>query len=226
MTSAIVLILVCLAVSGFLLTATSAFVRISKATFGRLFIISMAASIGGTLILVMFLPGQRHVSTTARNWFDRSMRLVLPDRVDRAHREAVRMNVEARAEAARVEAEVRSFEAETDFEESSAESDIELRTSVTSPPAAPKAPVATAGNPPDVPRPNSGPADETFIRSVRHESGSRLVALAVSGSLLAAFLFVGYLFLDSGTRGHFTWSLRITMLAAFLAASAMLMIWK
>jgi hypothetical protein len=219
MTSAIVLILVCLAVSGFLLTATSAFIRISRATFGRLFIVSMAASIGGTLILVLFLPGQRHVSTTARNWFDRSMRLVLPDRVDRAHREAVRMKVEARAEAARVEAE-------TDFEESSAESDIELRTSVASPPAAPKAPVATAGNPRDVPRPNPGPADETLIRSVRHESGSSLVALAVSGSLLAAFLFVGYLFLDSGTRGHFTWTLRITMLVAFLAASAMLMIWK
>jgi len=31
----------------------------------------------------------------------------------------------------------------------------------------------------------------------------------VTALSIAAFLFVGYVFLDASTRGHFTWSLRI-----------------
>jgi hypothetical protein len=44
-----------------------------------------------------------------------------------------------------------------------------------------------------------------------------LTALAV-----AAFLYVGYVFLDAGTRGHFTWSLRLVSIVVFAAICAMM----
>ncbi|HUU82713.1 MAG TPA: hypothetical protein VM243_04335 [Phycisphaerae bacterium] len=39
----------------------------------------------------------------------------------------------------------------------------------------------------------------------------------VSGLALAAMIYLAYLFVDSGTRGHFTWPLRIFSVLAFVA---------
>ena len=47
--------------------------------------------------------------------------------------------------------------------------------------------------------------------------GTVLTALAI-----AAFLYVGYVFLDAGTRGHFTWSLRLVSIVVFAAICAMM----
>ncbi len=55
---------------------------------------------------------------------------------------------------------------------------------------------------------------------IRGRLGTGLTALAI-----AAFLFVGYVFLDASTRGQFTWSLRILSAVAFgmiFAAMALL----
>lgn len=51
-------------------------------------------------------------------------------------------------------------------------------------------------------------------RSLRHGDvlGTVLTALAI-----AAFLYMGYVFLDASTRGHFTWSLRLLSIVVFAA---------
>lgn len=42
-----------------------------------------------------------------------------------------------------------------------------------------------------------------------------IVGFAVAGLIVVAFLYIGYLFLDSGTRGQFSWTLRIASIVAF-----------
>lgn len=44
---------------------------------------------------------------------------------------------------------------------------------------------------------------------------SGIVGFAVGGLIILAFLYIGYLFLDAGTRGQFTWTLRIISIVAF-----------
>lgn len=44
--------------------------------------------------------------------------------------------------------------------------------------------------------------------------GSVVPSLLIAGAI-AVFLYIGYILLDAGTRGHFTWSLRIVSVLAF-----------
>jgi hypothetical protein len=44
-----------------------------------------------------------------------------------------------------------------------------------------------------------------------------LLSSLLTAAVIAAFLGVGYVFLDASTRGHFTWPLRIAAVAAFAA---------
>lgn len=62
-------------------------------------------------------------------------------------------------------------------------------------------------------------------RIVRHPDGGWIAGSLVTAFALAAFLYVGYLFLDAGTRGQFTWSLRIVSLVAFLVFLAVFARW-
>ena len=62
-------------------------------------------------------------------------------------------------------------------------------------------------------------------RALRHASRAPLaqqirgkpMSHLLTAVAIAAFLCVGYVFLDAGTRGHFTWRLRITAVVAFAA---------
>jgi hypothetical protein len=47
--------------------------------------------------------------------------------------------------------------------------------------------------------------------------GTGVVGTVVAALALAGFLYVGYVFLDGSTRGHFTWSLRLLSIMAFAA---------
>lgn len=42
-----------------------------------------------------------------------------------------------------------------------------------------------------------------------------IAGFAVAGLIVVAFLYIGYLFLDAGTRGQFSWTLRIASIVAF-----------
>ncbi len=48
--------------------------------------------------------------------------------------------------------------------------------------------------------------------------GESVVSTLLMALVIAVFLGVGYVFLDAGTRGQFTWTLRIVTLFAFAAA--------
>ena len=50
-------------------------------------------------------------------------------------------------------------------------------------------------------------------RALRHDG---VLASVVTALAIAAFLFLGYIFLDASTRGHFTWSLRILSVLVFV----------
>ena len=41
------------------------------------------------------------------------------------------------------------------------------------------------------------------------------MGFAVAALIAVAFLYIGYLFLDAGTRGQFSWTLRIASIVAF-----------
>ncbi|MCH7813261.1 MAG: hypothetical protein IID40_04490 [Planctomycetes bacterium] len=83
---------------------------------------------------------------------------------------------------------------------------IAVESQVTAPPT----PLAeTAPWPPG--RPRTMPHDRTRVQVER--PGIRTVLAAV---VLAVMIFLAYLFLDSGTRGQFTWPLRIFSALAFV----------
>ena len=48
--------------------------------------------------------------------------------------------------------------------------------------------------------------------------------MAICAATLAAMIFLAYLFLDSGTRGQFTWPLRIFAVVAFVGLCVMLVV--
>lgn len=54
-------------------------------------------------------------------------------------------------------------------------------------------------------------------RFMRGERGGSLAFTVVMALAIAAFLGVGYVFLDAATRGQFTWRLRIAAVVAFAA---------
>lgn len=60
----------------------------------------------------------------------------------------------------------------------------------------------------------------------RGHSAKGVAGMLVMAFALAAFLFVGYLFLDAGTRGQFTWPLRLVSLVAFILFFASLARWS
>lgn len=60
----------------------------------------------------------------------------------------------------------------------------------------------------------------------RGHSAKGIAGMLVMAFALAAFLFVGYLFLDAGTRGQFTWPLRLVSLVAFVLFFASLARWS
>lgn len=57
------------------------------------------------------------------------------------------------------------------------------------------------------------PSRAPLAQSIRTNTMSRLL----TGVAIAAFLCVGYVFLDAATRGQFTWRLRIVAVVAFAA---------
>jgi len=200
--------------------AIGVFTRFFRVTAGRLTLICLVVSICGALFMVLFLPGQRHLSSRLRHWYNRSTAYVLMNQADREFSETVRQEVTVRREAARKREELPRQASSSQRKESARD--------YPSPP-----PVRDAKSPewivigqPPLPPEEPLPASDFSIRSFWPVHRSRLLAFLVSATLLAAFLFLGYLFLDGGTRGQFTWSLRITALIVFLSASAMLMWWR
>lgn len=69
------------------------------------------------------------------------------------------------------------------------------------------------------------PEDQRIRPLLRRYSWSKKVIGGVPSVFLAfavaGILFLGYLFLDASTRGHFTWSLRITCLLTFVSICVM-----
>jgi hypothetical protein len=47
----------------------------------------------------------------------------------------------------------------------------------------------------------------------------------VSGIALAAMIYLAYLFLDAGTRGQFTWPLRVFSVVAFVGICVLLVLY-
>lgn len=66
---------------------------------------------------------------------------------------------------------------------------------------------------------------ETSRGGIEHrrwnQRGGFIQTFIIAGAL-AAFLYLAYIFLDAGTRGHFTWTLRATAVLAFGALCAAL----
>jgi hypothetical protein len=58
---------------------------------------------------------------------------------------------------------------------------------------------------------------KTVSRYEPEAKGDEIVWTLVMGAAIAIFLYLAYLFLDAGTRGHFTWQLRIISVLAFVA---------
>lgn len=82
-----------------------------------------------------------------------------------------------------------------------------------------------------LPRPGSGEftsdgAPGAFPASgaaARLGSGRSMAWFALSALAVLSFLYLGYIFVDSGTRGQFTWPLRIISVAAFFGICAALL---
>lgn len=55
------------------------------------------------------------------------------------------------------------------------------------------------------------------VDGVRHARPAGLAATGLMAFAIGAFLYLGYIFLDAGTRGYFTWSLRIVSVVTFAA---------
>jgi hypothetical protein len=74
------------------------------------------------------------------------------------------------------------------------------------------------GHEPPTPTPPDVPRHPNFVQPPElpePPDGRGLLLNLLSGALIAAFLGVGYIALDAGTRGHFTWSLRILTVLTF-----------
>ena len=56
---------------------------------------------------------------------------------------------------------------------------------------------------------------ESRAPPTRRGTFAGIVGFAVAGLIVVAFLYIGYLFLDAGTRGQFSWTLRIASIVAF-----------
>ena len=55
------------------------------------------------------------------------------------------------------------------------------------------------------------------VDGVRHARPVGLASSALMAFAMGAILYLGYIFLDASTRGHFTWSLRIVSVLTFAA---------
>ena len=62
--------------------------------------------------------------------------------------------------------------------------------------------------------------DRVGVRMGRISGRSNLAWVVLSAIAFAALLYLGYLFLDAGTRGQFSWSLRIVSLITFVVMLA------
>lgn len=56
----------------------------------------------------------------------------------------------------------------------------------------------------------------TLFQYVQAGKKDGIVWTAILGGAIILFLYLAYLFLDAGTRGHFTWQLRIISVVAFV----------
>ena len=57
---------------------------------------------------------------------------------------------------------------------------------------------------------------QTVSRYGQGATRGGIVWTLLKGVAIAAFLYLSYLFLDAGTRGHFTWQLRVISVLAFV----------
>ena len=58
---------------------------------------------------------------------------------------------------------------------------------------------------------------DRVVDGVRHAQPAGLAASGLMAFAIGALLYLGYILLDAGTRGHFTWSLRIVSVVTFAA---------
>ncbi len=56
---------------------------------------------------------------------------------------------------------------------------------------------------------------ERRLPGLLHRFSPRVVWSAITACAIAALMFVGYIALDAGTRGHFTWPLRVLTVLCF-----------
>ena len=70
-------------------------------------------------------------------------------------------------------------------------------------------------HPQDIARVYQAKAKDVFTQEVVPR-GRRFAITGVSLVLLSILVYLAYLFVDTGTRGHFTWTLRIATVAAFV----------
>lgn len=210
MVSIIVILAMTLAASCIVLAAFGVFARTFRVTAGRLTLVCLVISLCAILFVVLFLPGQRHRTLRLERWWNRSTALVREYDAAGLHRDAQRLHATAAVEAARFEDSFDDLSVDVDDEAS----DVE---------AAPQSTLIESSHPRVIvvtpPDPFTPPETPEYSFNWRHPARApRLLASAVSTAILAGFLFIGYLFLDSGTRGQFTWTLRIGALLTFVVA--------
>ena len=70
-------------------------------------------------------------------------------------------------------------------------------------------------HPQDIARVYQAKAKDVFTQEVVPR-GRRFAITGVSLVILSILVYLAYLFVDTGTRGHFTWTLRIATVAAFV----------
>ena len=70
-------------------------------------------------------------------------------------------------------------------------------------------------HPQDIARVYQAKAKDVFTKEVVPR-GRRFAVTGVSLVILSILVYLAYLFVDTGTRGHFTWTLRIATVAAFV----------
>ena len=64
---------------------------------------------------------------------------------------------------------------------------------------------------------NGSPSSKSRAPRTYRGMSIGIAGIAVGGLIVVAFLYIGYLFLDAGTRGQFTWTLRIISIIGFFS---------
>ena len=203
----LILILTGLGVALTVIIVLAAFVRrrATASLVGLMLICAFFAAV------VLFMRPGRRFSMTAGPW--------APSVTVQTWQDAVHTH-EVESRFAQVEAETKRFaEATLKHAAQAEQSGDALALRYLEPPdvTAPPAPAPPAS--PETVKAKLRDAIKTRVARVKesiHEPGIRgRLGTGFTALAIAAFLFVGYVFLDASTRGQFTWSLRILSAIAF-----------